>query len=187
MPLCGESVTLKTLPPLPRGDHRLGRDRVGHQPGALDVEPDDRPEALWRDRLRGRQELAAGVVDEQIDLAVALEHPIDQRIDLLLLADVAYAGLDQSARTERHGFEQRLLATTTYDYPRTAASQLQRHLASKAAAAAADDRYLALQQRGREQTRALLDRAARVMGPLALGLPRSPPYRLADLAHGEGA
>ena len=60
------------LPPSLR-DEGLRRDRVGHVPGALDVELGDRAEALRRDRLGRGEELAAGVVDEHVDPAVALE------------------------------------------------------------------------------------------------------------------
>ena len=54
-------------------DERLGRDGVGHVPGALDVQLGDRAEALGRDRLGRGEELPAGVVDEQVDPPVALE------------------------------------------------------------------------------------------------------------------
>ncbi len=72
IPWCGERVTLITLPARLR-DERLGRRGVGHLPGALDVELDDGAKALRRDRLGGAEELPAGVVDEQVDAAVALE------------------------------------------------------------------------------------------------------------------
>ncbi len=69
-----------------------------------------------------------------------LQHLLDERIDLLLLANVAYTSLDQSTLTKSHGFEQWLFATATHDNPRTATRKLQRHLTSKATAPAADDR-----------------------------------------------
>ena len=78
-PLCGESVTFTILPPRAVRDHRLRRDRVGHQPGALDVQADHGAKALRRDVLGRRQVLAAGVVHEHVDPAVALEHPVDER------------------------------------------------------------------------------------------------------------
>ena len=64
----------------PLRDERLGRGRVGHLPGALDVELDHRAEALRRDRLRGAHELPAGIVHQQVEAAVALEHPVEERV-----------------------------------------------------------------------------------------------------------
>ena len=46
------------------------------------------PPAAGRDLLRRRDELAAGVVDEDVDLPEALERLFDERLDLILLTDV---------------------------------------------------------------------------------------------------
>ena len=73
-PWCGERVTFTILPAAAARDHRLGGHGVAHQPGALHVQPDHRAKALRRDVLGRGHVLAAGVVHEHVDLAVALEH-----------------------------------------------------------------------------------------------------------------
>ena len=57
-------------------------------PGAVQVEVDDRPPALVADRERVRLELAAGVVDQVVDAAEALEAGVAERVDRLDVADV---------------------------------------------------------------------------------------------------
>ena len=107
-PWCGESVTFTILPPRESGNHGPRRDRVGHQPGALDVQPDHRSEALWRYVLRRREVLPARVVHEQVDLAVALEHAVHERLHLVLLADVAGLRLHAPALRRGGGLLERL-------------------------------------------------------------------------------
>src|SRR5206468_3079491 len=48
-------------------DERPRRRGVGHLPGALHVQLDHRPKPLRGDRLGRAQELAAGVVDEDVE------------------------------------------------------------------------------------------------------------------------
>ena len=50
-----------------------------------------------RDRLGRAQELPAGVVDEHVDAAVALEHAVDELADRLLVADVGDDRLGRAA------------------------------------------------------------------------------------------
>ena len=79
------------------GDEGLGRRGMGHVPSALDVQLGDRAEPLRRDRLGGSQELAAGVVDEQVEAAVPLEQAGDEAGDRLLVADVGGHRLRRTA------------------------------------------------------------------------------------------
>ena len=130
--------------------HRPGCHRVGHQPGALDVEAHDRPEALGRDVLRRREELATGVVHEQVDAPVTLEGPVHEGMNVLLLADVTDARLDAGALGTLCGLRQRLLAPAAHHHARTEGGQLERGGAPESGPAAADDRHLALQQAGLE-------------------------------------
>jgi hypothetical protein len=83
-------------------------DGVRHQPGAFEVQPDHRPEALGRDVLGGRQELTPGIVYEQIDLPVTLEHLVDQRVDLGLLANITRDRFDGARGTKRNRLTERL-------------------------------------------------------------------------------
>ena len=69
--------------------HRpLGR-RLGHAQRPVDVEAPHGVPALGLDRLGGGEVLAAGVVDEQIQPAVALEHGVHEPGRVGVLADVA--------------------------------------------------------------------------------------------------
>src|SRR6185437_1349521 len=154
------------LSPTPRRDHGLGRHRMGNQPCALHIELYDRPEALRRNRLGGRQELATGIVYEQVHSTVRGKHLLDHSIDLVLLADVAHVHRNQPMRVEAGRLEQGLLTPTANRHVCPTAGQLQRRLTPQAAAAARHDRYLALEQRSREQTRAHYPQVP------VLGLPR---------------
>ena len=62
------------------GDHRPGCHRMRHQPGALDVELHHRAKTLGGDVLGRREKLAARVVDEQIDAAVAIDRLVHQAL-----------------------------------------------------------------------------------------------------------
>ena len=90
---------------------------MGHQPGAGDVELDDGPEALRADRLGGAEELPAGVVDERVDAPVALEDPVDEAVDGLLVADVERLVLGLAAERLDRGnhLRDRLLAPPAAD------------------------------------------------------------------------
>src|SRR5262249_6250573 len=63
-----------------------------HVEGAVEVVANDGVPALDRERQRRGGKLAAGVVDENIDLAEAIEDLPDQRLHLGRLADVAGEG-----------------------------------------------------------------------------------------------
>ena len=107
---------------------RLGRGGMGHEPGPGDVELDHGPEALRRDRLRRAQELAARVVDQQVELSVALEHAIDEPLDRLVVADVHRLGLRVAPRRLHLGdhLRQRLGAPPAADHGRAEPRQLER-------------------------------------------------------------
>ncbi len=129
-------------------DEGLGRGGVGHQPGALDVELDHSAEAFRGDRLGRGEELAAGVVDEDVEPAVALEHAVEEAVDRLLVADVERLVLEGARKALRQprGLGQRLLAAPAADHGGAEARQLQRRLAPEAAAGAGDDADLPVEQ-----------------------------------------
>ena len=87
-PWCGESVTLTTVPP-PAGRNASSAASRRHPLGRADVEPRDGAPALRLDRLGGREVLAAGVVDERVEAAAALEREADDPLGVGRLADVA--------------------------------------------------------------------------------------------------
>ena len=60
------------------GDEGLGRGGVGHQPGPGHVQFDHGAEALRADHLGRAEELAAGVVDQDVDAAVLLNDPVEE-------------------------------------------------------------------------------------------------------------
>ncbi len=122
------------------------------QEAAGQVVADDRVPALGADRRQPRWELAAGVVDERIDPAVAGEHRGDRRLHLRLLADVAHVDRADAAR----GFDLALhrgqfvgVAADDRD-GRAERRELVRSAAADSRAAAGDDGDLALQQAGCE-------------------------------------
>ena len=154
IPLWGESVTLEHLAAALR-DEGLGRRRVGHQPGALDVELDHGAEALRGDRLGRAEELAAGVVDEDVEPPVALEHAVEEGADRVLVADVELLVLEgaRQARGQLGGLGERLGAAPAADHGGAEARQLERRLAAEAAAGAGDHADLAVEQAGPEDPR----------------------------------
>ena len=115
-------------------DERLGCRGMRHQPGSEDVQLDHRPESLRRDRLGRAQELAAGVVDEDVDSAVAIDHAIEHRVDRLVVADVHRLGLRRAAQRAdgRRGFLDRLGAAPAADDGRSQAPELERGRPAKA-------------------------------------------------------
>ena len=136
-------------------DEGLGRRRVGHQPGALDVQVDHGPEPFRGDRLGRAEELAAGVVDEHVEALVALEHAVEEGPDGLLLADVELLVLEGAGQAggELGGLGERLRAPAAADHDGAEAHQLERRLAAEAAARAGDDADLAVEQAGPEDPR----------------------------------
>jgi hypothetical protein len=91
-------------------DHRPRCDRVRHQPGAFDVQPHHGAEALRRDLLRGGQVLAARVVEQEVDAPVAGKRLVDERRNLILLADVASDRAAAPVLGARHRLLERLAA-----------------------------------------------------------------------------
>ena len=125
-PWCGERVTFTILPP--RASGIIARVAtawlISHVPSTFRRMTVRKP--FGRDVLGGRHVLAAGVVDEQVDLAVALEHRVHERLDLVLLADVAGVCLDAPAVGLRRGLLQRLLAPAADHHSRAERRQLER-------------------------------------------------------------
>ena len=76
-------------PPSLLRDHGFVGDRVRHAPGADEIVANDCGEALRRERLGGRRELPAGVVDQYVDAPKALEHRVYESSDRIRLSDVA--------------------------------------------------------------------------------------------------
>ena len=72
--------------------------------------------------LGGGEELTAGVVDEDVDPAVALEHRVHEPLDLVLLADVAHLARSmRRVRRRARRFGERLGAAAADDDPRAEA------------------------------------------------------------------
>jgi hypothetical protein len=134
-------------------DHRPGGDGVAHQPSALDVQAHHRPEALRRDVLGGGHVLPAGVVHEQVDLAVLLEHLVHERSDLVLLADVAGMGPHTTPVARGGGLLERLGPAPAHHHARPERRQLERAGAPQPGAATADDRHLPVEQSWLEELR----------------------------------
>ncbi len=156
IPLWGERVTLKILPPRPEGIIALVATAwvTSHVPSTLSWMTVRKP--FGGDRLGRRQELAAGVVDEQVDLPVGGQDRVDHGLDLVLLADIARVGFDQTVGVGGHGLAQRLGPAPADRDAGAATGQLQGRLAPQSAAASGHDRHLALEQGRREQARAQL-------------------------------
>jgi hypothetical protein len=74
---------------------------------AVHVQPLHRGPALRRDGLGGREVLAAGVVEQRVDAAVALEGNVDDPLAVRALANVA--GDPRAARPDlvRSGLQDR--------------------------------------------------------------------------------
>ena len=76
----------------------------------------------------GLEELAAGVVDQHVDAAVALDHAVEQRFDRLLVADVQRQALGLAAHTLDLGGQvlDQLGPAAAADHGRAEAGELQR-------------------------------------------------------------
>jgi hypothetical protein len=110
--------------------------------------------AALRQALRRARELAAGVVDEHVDGAEALEHAPDERAHLLGLADVAALREHLARRRDRielgaRGGELLLVAAAHGDVGAEQA-QLLGGVEADAAPAAGDDADLPLEEAGSE-------------------------------------
>ena len=73
-------------------DHRAVGDLAGQLPDGVEVEAADRPQPLRAHLLGRRGELTAGVVDEDVNGAEALQGRVEQGGDLPGLAQVARKG-----------------------------------------------------------------------------------------------
>ena len=79
------------------GHHEAAR----HVPGAVEVEVDHGAPPVVGDGGGQGRELAAGVVDEEVDLAVGVVDDVAQRVDLIGLADVGGNGEAAAAAPRR--------------------------------------------------------------------------------------
>src|SRR6185437_4578694 len=94
------------------------------------------------DVLGGRHVLAACVVHQRVDAAMTLEYAVDERLDLILLADVAGDRLATAFRTQRNGVLERLEPPAADDHMRTKRSELNRGRAADPGSAARNDDHL---------------------------------------------
>ena len=154
IPLWGERVTLRTLPS-PCGMKALVAAAwvISQVPSTLRSITVLKP--FGADRLGRAEELAAGVVDEDVEAAVALQQAVEEAADRLLLADVERLVLEGARQPggELRGLGQRLLAPPAGDDGGAEARQLQRRLPPEAAAGAGDDADLPLEQTVSEDPR----------------------------------
>ena len=135
------------------------RDLAADVERADQVVLDHREEAVGRDVLRRRRELAAGVVDQDVDLAPRRDHLLDERLDLLGLADVARRGEHAIAGGQLGDGGVELVDGAAADRdPGAEPEQLARRRQPDPRAAAGDDRDLIGERAGRED---LLGRGGR--------------------------
>ena len=101
-----------------------------------------------RDRLGRGEELAAGVVDQHVEPAVALEQPVEEAIDRLLVADVERLVLKGAGQLARQlgGLRQRLGTAPAADHGGAEAGQLEGRLPPQTAAGAGDDADLVVEE-----------------------------------------
>ena len=121
----------------------------------------------------GSEELAAGIVDQQVDAPEPVKYLLDEREDLVLLTDVTSDRMDVTVRAERLGLVQRLPAPAADDDMGAKRGKLQGDGAADARTSAGDDGHLAVEQTGAKHFRGHLpsvpdgstDRALRQCGP----------------------
>src|SRR6185437_5314774 len=120
-------------------DHPALRDRLGEEPGRVEVQAPHRPPAAGRDVLGRGGELAAGVVHEAVDPAEARHALLDQPGAHLRLADVAREH-DAGVSDEASGLLQRLGPAAGDHHAETVAVKGDRGRAADAGPAPRDDR-----------------------------------------------
>ena len=91
--------------------------------------------------------------EEQVDAVVTLEHGVDERVHLVLLADVARMRLDLALVRAGGRLGERLLAPPADHDARAERRQLERARPAEPRAAPAHDRQLAVEQAGLEDPR----------------------------------
>ena len=147
IPLCGERVTLITLPP-PCGMNALVAAAwvISQVPWTLSSITVRKP--FGGDRLGRAQELAAGVVDQQVEPAVPLDHAVEERVDGLVVADVEGLGLGRCRpRLDRRDrLLERLGAAPAADHRRAQPGELERGRPAEPRARAGDDADLPVEQ-----------------------------------------
>ena len=127
--------------PGPLRDHRLGRDLTSDRPRRLDRQPVDRTEAVDRDVLGVRRELATSVVHEGVDPLPLVKDTVDEGGDCLRLADVAHlrqtdAALEDDLLADRL---KRLGAASADRHPVPVGRELQRGCPTDSRATTGDD------------------------------------------------
>jgi hypothetical protein len=143
----------------PLRDERLRRSRLGHVPRPLDVELGHRPEPLGTDRLGRSEELAAGVVDEQIEAPVTVEDGVDEGSDRVLVADVGDDGRRAPAESPDllPGLLDRTFPAAAADDGRAEPRELQCGLAAEPGPGPGDEADAAVEEAGGEDLRRLRD------------------------------
>jgi hypothetical protein len=132
--------------------HPLADAFAREQEAAGQVVAHDGIPALGADRRQRRVELAARVVDERVDAAVAREHGRNRRLHLRLFADVALMGRAGAAGVLDLALDRGELVGLAADDGHRGAErrQLVRSAAADPRAAAGDQRHLPSHQAGRE-------------------------------------
>src|SRR6185437_15868707 len=120
-------------------DHPALRDRLGEEPGRVEVQAPPRPPAARRDVLGRGGELAAGIVHEAVDPAEARHALLDQPGTHLRLADVARIH-DAVVADQRPRLLERLGPAAGDHDPETVAVERDRSRPADAGPAPRDDR-----------------------------------------------
>ena len=138
--------------PFARGTHCELVGGLAHREGSADVEPLHRVPALGCDLLGRYEVLAAGVVEQEVELAVTLERAPYDPLGLGRYPDVAR---DHRAALSdlRRGLLEDLLTPTRNHDPGAAAHQFSGGRLTEVGAAAGDQHDPAGQRAGREHAR----------------------------------
>ena len=124
------------------GDHRAHGDRSREVPSRVDGQSVHRSPALEGDLLGRGDELPARVVHEHVDVPEALERLLDERFNLLGLADIGLNGQASITELLLHRGDGFLAPAADRD-PRPGAHELARDRAADSGPAAGDERHLA--------------------------------------------
>ena len=138
-------------------DH-LPAGGAGAEEAAVEDDPDHGAPAARREVLGLDDEVAGGVVDEHVDTAEALHRVGDERVDLVGVANVGRLRVTRSAVVLDLGDRllERLRPAPAHDHGRAEPGELERHRPAHPAAAAGDDRHLALERALSKHRRLLL-------------------------------
>jgi hypothetical protein len=129
--------------------HRQAMGDLRHRQRAADVQPLDRTPALRGDPLGGHEVLAARVVEQQVEPAVAIQNRANDPLGFRSFADVP-AGVSAAFTDLGDGVRQDLLAATGDHDRRAAAGQLGRGRLAQVRTPAGDQRDPAVEGVGCE-------------------------------------